>query len=174
MEFQQRAGRQTGPIILGPGATEGSPAVARLLAELLGDGTVAIEEDDGDDEYVDVESGEEDMRDEEEEDEDIAMELDDEDDDDEYAANILGYRVIRGTAPPHHERWHEEVKEPKEAGMKLLFSGEFGRIQHQIRSRNKAGNAAKLLLNRGSKVRPPHREDFAAVSHSHCDYLPMF
>ena len=75
MEFQQRAGRQTGPIILGPGATEGSPAVARLLAELLGDGTVAIEEDDGDDEYVDVESGEEDMRDEEEE--------DDQDDDDE-------------------------------------------------------------------------------------------
>jgi DDB1- and CUL4-associated factor 11 len=149
-------------------SAEGDPTVARLFAELLRDGSATLVEDDGDEDYEDVEEDEE--EDEVDEDEDIAMEPDDEEDDDDYAANILGYRAIRGTAPAQPQRWHDEVKEPKEEGLKLLFTGEFGRIQHQIWSRHKAGNAAKLLLNRGTKVRPPHREDFAAVSNGPLAY----
>ena len=146
----------------GETSSNGGPEFTRILQELIRDGTVTVEEDDEDPDYVDIEGGEEEDAD--EVDEDIEMGPEEDDDDDEYAANILGYRVIRSTNQPG--RWHDEVTEPKQEGLDLLFSGEFGRIQHQIRSRNKAGNAAKLLLNRGTKIKAPHREDFATVSAS--------
>ncbi|GJE85863.1 WD40 repeat-like protein [Phanerochaete sordida] len=129
--------------------------INRLLSELIRDGTVTIEADDDDDEYVPDEDGEED--------EDMGMEIEEDEDEEEDEGNgLFGYRIVRDTRPQQTRlRWQEEVKEPKQEGLDLLYSGEFGRIQHQIRSRNKAGNAAKFLLNRGSRLRPPHREDFA-------------
>lgn len=142
----------------GSNSEETHPAVSRVLAELLGDGTIPFPEDDGDEEYIDVEEGDED----EEGEEDEVMDIDGDFDDDEEA-DLFGYRVITGHAHTPNRRWHEEVTEPKEAGLSLLFSGEFGRIQHQLRSRSKAGNVARLLLNRGSKVRLPPREDYVSV-----------
>lgn len=145
----QRAGEE--PVTL-----DGENDISRILAELIRDGTVTLQEDDGDEEYVDVEEGEGGDEDE--------MEVDEDDEDDEEGDGLFGYHTVRGHAPPPaRSHWEEEIKEPKQEGLDLLYSGEFGRIQHQIHSRNKAGSAAKFLLNRGSRIRPSHREDFATV-----------
>lgn len=128
-----------------------------LLAELVGDGTVLMqgldEDDDDDDEYRPGQDDDEDM------DENMDVDELDEDEDDEDDEDMYGYitgPAVRGT-------WHEEVKEPKEAGLSLLFSGEFGRIRHQIKTRNKDGSAAKFWLNSRSQLRPTSREDAACV-----------
>ena len=123
----------------------------RVLAELIGDGTLVLGDEDEDD--PDYELVEED----EDEDEDVDMEEYEDDDED---TNGHGYHQL----PSIPGKWHEEVKEPKPEGLALLYSGEFGRLRHQIRSRNKEGDVSKLFLNRGSRIRPPVREDFTAVS----------
>lgn len=150
------AGEEEGP------QEDAPPEVTRILADLFRDGNLTLEDDDGDAEYVDIEEMQEEGDiDNEEYDEDIDMEEDEDEDD---IQGLFGYQITQGHALTSRARWHEEVKEPKQGGLDLLFSGEFGRIQHQMRSRNKAGNVAKLLLNRGSQVRPIHKEDFATVS----------
>ncbi|THH00690.1 hypothetical protein EW026_g1895 [Hermanssonia centrifuga] len=111
---------------------------SHVLAELVRDGTVVLHEDE---EAEDEEDHEEDEEEEEE--------LDEDDDD------MFGYY----NDPISNGRWYEEVKQPKQEGMSLLFSGEFGRIRHQIRSRNEKSNVASILLNRGTKIRPTYKED---------------
>lgn len=135
----------------------------RVLVDMMRDGSLEVqdmaqeledeEEDDGD--YI---PGAVEDEEEEEDEEDEGMDFGDEDDDED----MYGYERV----PMHRGKRHDEVREPQEAGMSLLFSGEFGRIKHQIRSRNKDGNMAKMLLSRGSKLRPAQREDLAAVSAS--------
>lgn len=61
--------------------------------------------------------------------------------------------------------WYPKVIEPKKEGLLLLMNGEFGRLQHQIKSRTKDNNIAKLLLNRGTRPRPTPKEDLASVSY---------
>ncbi|KAJ3557114.1 hypothetical protein NM688_g1646 [Phlebia brevispora] len=122
-----------------------------VLTQLVS-GNASLEDEDDEDDGV-YQPGQD-------EDEDDELEgIDDEDDD----IDMYGYQSIPTNV---HGRWHEEVKEPKDAGLSLLYSGEFGRIKHQIRSRNKDGNVAKFLLSSRSKVRPPQREDIA------CDVIP--
>ncbi|KAI0931267.1 hypothetical protein AcW1_001283 [Taiwanofungus camphoratus] len=58
--------------------------------------------------------------------------------------------------------WYPKVIEPKKEGLLLLMNGEFGRLQHQIKSRTKDNNIAKLLLNRGTRPRPTPKEDLAS------------
>lgn len=148
-------------------AVEPPPEIARLLADLIRDGAITYEEDDGDEDYVDIDEGQEEsdeVEDEEDEDEEADVEMEDGEED---MQGMFGYRVDprhNDHATTSHSQRHNIVRTPKQEGLDLLFSGEFGRIQHQIRSRNKAGNVAKFLLNRGSHVRPPHKEDFATVS----------
>lgn len=127
----------------------------RVLVELIGDGSVVLQDADEDD--ADYQPGED--EDEYEEGDDDMDGIEDDDEEDMY-----GYESV----PVAPGKWHEEVKEPKEEGLSLLFNGEFGRIKHQIRSRNKDGNAARFLLNRGSKIRPSYREDMACVSLTIC------
>ncbi|EMD41857.1 hypothetical protein CERSUDRAFT_110417, partial [Gelatoporia subvermispora B] len=58
--------------------------------------------------------------------------------------------------------WWAPITTPKEEGLELLMSGEFGRVRHQVNSRNKDSNVARLLLNRGASARPVEREDVAS------------
>lgn len=135
----------------------------RVLSELVGRGSIVLEADDENDPDYRPEEGEGDEEDEEDgedregedmEDEDEAQELVDEDDD-------FGYGWSEPFGP--HGKWHDDVTEPKPEGLSLLYSGEFGRIGHQTKSRNKDANVARFLLNRGTKLRPVPREDFATV-----------
>lgn len=85
-------------------------------------------------------------------------EEEDDDGDDEY---YFGYNT-----EPHWDRSKvfPEVKEPKEKGLELLTSGEFGRLEHQLKSRIRDNNTASILLNRGARQRPTHKEDLTSVS----------
>lgn len=47
--------------------------------------------------------------------------------------------------------------------MSLLMSGEFGRVQHQLKSRSGYKNVARNLLNRSTSARPTYREDITSV-----------
>ncbi|EED77561.1 predicted protein, partial [Postia placenta Mad-698-R] len=80
----------------------------------------------------------------------------DDDGDDEY---YFGYNT-----EPHWDRSKvfPEVKEPKEKGLELLTSGEFGRLEHQLKSRIRDNNTASILLNRGARQRPTHKEDLTS------------
>ncbi|OSX66899.1 hypothetical protein POSPLADRAFT_1042203 [Postia placenta MAD-698-R-SB12] len=83
-------------------------------------------------------------------------EEEDDDGDDEY---YFGYNT-----EPHWDRSKvfPEVKEPKEKGLELLTSGEFGRLEHQLKSRIRDNNTASILLNRGARQRPTHKEDLTS------------
>ncbi|OCH96414.1 WD40 repeat-like protein [Obba rivulosa] len=77
----------------------------------------------------------------------------DDDDEEEYYRRENSWDRSKG--------WWPRITEPKKEGLELLTSGEFGRIRHQVNSRNKDNNVAKLLLNRGTQVRPVSKEDIA-------------
>ena len=134
----------------------GDDNLNRVLAELIGDGRLTLGDDDENDPDFELVEDDDGLDDEDAE----AMEEYEEDEDEEEEGDMLEDQqalVVPG-------KWHEEVKEPKQEGLSLLFSGEFGRLKHQIRSRNKDGDVSKMFLNRGTKIRPPVREDFASVS----------
>ena len=133
-------------------SNDNDESLNRVLAELIGDGTVVLQDDDEDPDYQEGED-----QDEEDEGEFVPDEMDE---DDEEEEDMFGYQTV----PTSQVKWHQEVKEPKEAGLSLLFSGEFGRIKHQIRSRHKDGDVSRLLLNRSTKARPSPREDLTCVS----------
>ncbi|KAI8990550.1 WD40 repeat-like protein [Trametes punicea] len=58
--------------------------------------------------------------------------------------------------------WWPKVTAPQEEGLSLLMSGEFGRVQHQIKSRNGYKNVTRALFNRSVSSRPAYREDIAS------------
>ncbi|KAI0375121.1 WD40 repeat-like protein [Pilatotrama ljubarskyi] len=119
----------------------------RLVAILAGGGGISSnaqllaeeeEDDENDPDYVD----------------DDAEEEDDED-----------YSYYSSSAHTHWDRtrnWWPAITEPQEEGLSLLMSGEFGRVQHQVKSRNGTRNVARSLLNRGTNSRPTYREDITS------------
>ena len=89
----------------------------------------------------------------------IATNDEDEDDDDDGYFNHYG-----GSGKwDRTEGWYPQIKEPTKEGLKLLMSGEFGRLRHQLKSRKRDNNIAKVALDRGTRVRPSFKEDIAAV-----------
>lgn len=146
-------------------SAEDPPQVMSLLRDLIRDGAITVHPEDGDEEYIDIEHGlddeDEDEAEEEGEDGVDDIEMDVEDADEDELEVLFGYHPINYPATVPRPHLYEAAQEPKEAGLKLLYSGEFGRLQHQIRSRNKAGNVAKLVLNRGRNIRPTYKEDLA-------------
>ncbi|KAI0698404.1 WD40 repeat-like protein, partial [Cerioporus squamosus] len=72
----------------------------------------------------------------------------------------FGYPASRG----HWDRsdWWPEITEPQKEGLELLFGGEFGRIVHQIQTRDGNRNVARNIFNRGASSRPTYREDIAS------------
>jgi DDB1- and CUL4-associated factor 11 len=138
----------------------------RVFSELVRSGAIILADDDENDPDYQPEQDEEDEEPEGEEAEgeglDAEIEYSDQaDDDDDDEDNIFGYGWSLPTES--HGKWHDAVKEPSPEGLSLLYSGQFGRIKHQTRSRNKDNNVARVLLNRGSKLRPIPKEDIAAV-----------
>ena len=143
------------------------PQVTSLLRDLLRDGTIMMQDDDGDEEYIDIdevlEDGDEEGEEDGEEGEEGEEEFEIDQDEDDELGEFFGYHPINPPPPPPSRRSGREVIEPKQAGLDLLFSGEFGRIQHQIRSHNKAGSVAKHILNRARNIRPLCKEDVVTV-----------
>ncbi|KAJ7455934.1 WD40-repeat-containing domain protein [Mycena galericulata] len=77
-----------------------------------------------------------------------------EDDEEEY------YRAFRHT---NHSKYFREVTEPQEAGLRLLHSGDFGRVANKIKSRRNDLNISKTLRSRASQPRPRvYKEDYAS------------
>ncbi|KAI0686011.1 WD40-repeat-containing domain protein [Cytidiella melzeri] len=132
-----------------------------LLSDFIRNGATLADDDENDpdyrpeqdeelEEYDDAESFDREL-------DELGEELYEEDEED------LGFG--RGWNNPNHPSYgafHAPVKEPKPEGLALLYSGEFGRIRHQLRMRNGDSNVARLLLNRGARLRPSPREDLAA------------
>lgn len=67
-------------------------------------------------------------------------------------------------ANPSRQNYFDEVKTPQEPGLKLLRSGDFGRVSPKIRSRHGHLNLASHIYNRvnQSQTHQP-REDYANV-----------
>jgi len=85
-------------------------------------------------------------------------EEEEEDDDDDFYT----YGTTDDGNWNRRDGWYPEVKEPKPEGLSLLMSGEFGRLRHQLDSRMKDNNMSKLLLNRGTRIRPTPKEDMVS------------
>ncbi|KAJ6486064.1 WD40-repeat-containing domain protein [Mycena vitilis] len=69
------------------------------------------------------------------------------------------YNGFRNSA----SRYFREVTEPQEPGVRLLHSGDFGRVGNKIKSRRGDSNIAKFLRNRASQARPKlYKEDYAS------------
>lgn len=74
-----------------------------------------------------------------------------------------GYRGDR--AGSHYHQWFPEVKEPQQAGMELLMSGEFGQVRNKMRFRCKHLNVSKRVRDRTCHIRGTlFKEDVASVS----------
>ncbi|KAJ7492078.1 WD40-repeat-containing domain protein [Mycena latifolia] len=86
--------------------------------------------------------------------EEEAAEEEEDDDEDEY------YRAFRNT---NHSQYFQDVTEPQDAGLRLLHSGDFGRIANKIKSRRSDLNIAKQLRSRASQPRPRfYKEDYSS------------
>lgn len=70
----------------------------------------------------------------------------------------------RRRPPRGSGKWFTPVEEPQKAGVDLLMSGEFGRVQRKIDTQRKRDNVAKALLARRSRLRRTYREDITSVS----------
>ncbi|TBU63826.1 WD40 repeat-like protein [Dichomitus squalens] len=104
----------------------------------------AAEDDDDDPDYVDEEEDEE---------EDVG-----------YYTYGLGSQAH--SRPWNRSEWWPKRTEPQKEGLELLYSGEFGRLLHQIQAREGQHNVARNLLNRGTNARPTPKEDIT------CEILP--
>lgn len=132
--------------------------ISEIFGDLIRNGSVVLPDSDelDGDFQLELEELEHD-EDGEEDDEDYVEEVEEDEEDDGLDMYF---------SPPQRPgtRWqHTPITEPQKEGLDLLFSGEFGRIQHQVRSRNKAANVAKFFMNRSTKLRPSYTEDFASV-----------
>ncbi|CDO75481.1 hypothetical protein BN946_scf184935.g17 [Trametes cinnabarina] len=102
----------------------------------------------------------------------VANEVDDEENDPDYVDEeeedededeVIEYWGVGAHTQWDRTRdWWPQVTEPKEEGMSLLMSGEFGRVLHQLKSRSERKNVARNLLNRATSARPTYREDIAS------------
>ena len=146
------------------------PEYGGLISQLLRPGSVEIVDDEDDDpnyhpgqeEDNTLDQGQDEDEDEDEDGMLDAEELDIDIDDDWEDTGNAG-RGWNQSLPPRQRYYSEPVTKPQPAGVALLYSGEFGRIKHQTRTRNKDNNIARTLLDRGSKLRPSTREDITTV-----------
>ena len=100
------------------------------------------EDDDDDPDYVDEEEEEEDG-------------------DNGYYFYGYGYPASRRNWD--RSDWWPVITEPQKEGLELLFGGEFGRILHQLKTRDGNKNVARSILSRGTSSRPTYREDLTSV-----------
>ncbi len=144
-----------------------NPEYGGLIAQLLGSGAVeVVDDDENDPDYRPGQEEEEllgEAQDEEDEEEILDTEEIDVDDDDEDDGDVFGFGWNRPQSHQPQKYTHEKVTEPQAQGLSLLYSGEFGRIGHQTRTRNKDNNVAKMFITRGAKLRPSPREDLTSV-----------
>ncbi|OSD03189.1 WD40 repeat-like protein [Trametes coccinea BRFM310] len=96
---------------------------------------------------------------EEDDDENDADYVDEEEDDDD---DVDYWSTGTHTHWDRTRDWWPKITEPQEEGMSLLMSGEFGRVQHQLKSRSGYKNVARNLLNRSTSARPTYREDITS------------
>ncbi|KAG5639568.1 hypothetical protein H0H81_012239 [Sphagnurus paluster] len=88
-------------------------------------------------------------------DEDDDPEDDDDEEDDDF------YHAFRSSG---EEQWTgPKITEPQQAGVELLNSGDFGRVENKLRARRNDVNIARLILNRTKRPHlPTFKEDYAA------------
>lgn len=108
-----------------------------LQSGARGQTRVTIEDDDNDEDYVDEE--------EEEEEEES---------------------TYYGSQQRTPQQWFPPIKEPQEAGTKLLLSGEYGRMGARVGSTDARVDITRLLRERGTRARPSnYKEDVTSVSY---------
>lgn len=105
---------------------------------------------------------------------DPSLTMEDDGDDDDYEdpeeyqnSEVYDYDEDYLPSPPHTRtsgKWFHPPKEPTKEGLELLMGGEYGRIGHQLKSRNQMNSLYKTLSTSRSRVRPSPQEDIAAVS----------
>ncbi|KAI0275309.1 WD40-repeat-containing domain protein [Gloeopeniophorella convolvens] len=81
--------------------------------------------------------------------------VDEEDDDDDDDNDFSYYRRRRVKTP----KWFPAVKEPQEAGMRLLMSGEFGRVRSESRRQGQNVSITKAILASQSRFRQTPMQD---------------
>ncbi|RPD55853.1 WD40 repeat-like protein [Lentinus tigrinus ALCF2SS1-6] len=101
------------------------------------------QDDDDDPDYVDEEEVEE-------------------EEEDDYSGYFYGFGYPASQRHWDRSGWWPEITEPQKEGLELLFGGEFGRIMHQMKARDRSKNIARNILNRGASFRPTCREDIAS------------
>ncbi|KAI0778307.1 WD40 repeat-like protein [Trametes elegans] len=99
---------------------------------------------------------------EEEDDEEDAEYMDEDEEDAEEDDEAIYYGSGAHTHWDRNREWWPEITEPQEEGLSLLINGEFGRVQHQLKSRKGQRNVARSLFNRTLSARPTYREDIAS------------
>ncbi|KAI0328495.1 WD40 repeat-like protein [Cubamyces sp. BRFM 1775] len=83
-------------------------------------------------------------------------------DEDEDEEDVNHWNMPQYTRWDRSRDWWPEVTEPREEGLTLLMGGEFGRVQHQLKTREGHRNVARSLLNKGLSSRPTYREDITS------------
>lgn len=125
-----------------------SPGSFRL-AHRQGDDTTTSRQASGDDNDSNVEASAPGIQDNDEDD------SEDEDYDREYS--------YWGRPFARTPKWFPPVTVPQEEGLKLLMSGEFGRIGVDARSRRGSANFSKAILSSRSKLRQTPKQDISNV-----------
>ncbi|KAI0308327.1 WD40-repeat-containing domain protein [Multifurca ochricompacta] len=89
---------------------------------------------------------------------DLGVEDNEPDDDDDGDDDEMQYSYWRR---PHAKtpKWFSPVTTPQKEGIKLLMSGEFGRVGVETRSRNGDASLTKAILSRRSKLRQTPKQD---------------
>ncbi|KAF7307467.1 WD-REPEATS-REGION domain-containing protein [Mycena indigotica] len=86
------------------------------------------------------------------------LEVDGDDDDDDEEDDQHYQRAMHAQS---HRAYFKEVKDPQEAGVNLIHSGDFGRVGPKIRARDHNFNIARTIRARASQARPRfYREDY--------------
>jgi len=84
---------------------------------------------------------------------------DDDDDDDDYEMEYSYWGRPFAKTP----KWFTPMTAPQEPGVKLLMSGEFGRVGAQTGARKGSANFSKAILSGRSKLRQTPKQDITNV-----------
>ena len=90
----------------------------------------------------------------------------DEDEEEDIGYYSYGWGSAAHARPWDRSGWWPKVTEPQKEGLDLLYSGEFGRLLHQIQTRGGQRSVARNLLSRGMSARPIPKEDITCVRFS--------
>lgn len=136
---------------------DGHASSRGLLGQLLSMGSLRLLRMARDDFVTSLRGGEDD-NDPNTGDSEQGGQIDDEDEDD----NDLEPSYW-GRPPARTPKWFPPVTEPREAGLKLLMGGEFGRVGVEARSRQGGSDISKAISSRRSKLRQTPKQDIANV-----------